>query len=81
MEESIENDSVKQEVTDYVENILEEVESDINNVELNTVELNLNNDDEDIDEDDNDKSSEEEKVDYSSLRVKELKEICKDKAN
>ena len=79
VEESIENDSVKQEVTDYVENILEEVESDINNVELNTVELNLNNDDEDIDEDDNDKSSEEEKVDYSSLRVKELKEICKDK--
>jgi hypothetical protein len=77
VEESIEDDSVKQEVTDYVENILEEVESDINNVELNTVELNLNNDD-DIDEDDNDKSSEKE-VDYSSLKVKDLKEICKNK--
>lgn len=75
VEESIEDDSVKQEVSEYVDNILEEVESDVNKVELNTVELNLDSGEEDED----DEEDSEETVDYSSLKVKELKEICKDK--
>ena len=69
IEESIENDEVKKEVTSYVDNILEEVDN-TKNVSNTTVELNLN---------DNEEEEEEEEIDYKKLKVVDLKAICRDK--
>lgn len=76
IEESIENENLKKEVTNYVDNILEEVDN-IENVSNTTVELNLNNDDEgNASECENDEH--EKSTDYSKMKVIELKAICRD---
>lgn len=76
IEESIENDEVKKEVTNYVDNILEEVEN-TNNLSNKTVELNLN--DEDEDNEDEEEQDEAEDIDYTKLKVVDLKAMCRDK--
>ena len=75
IEESIENDQVKKEVTSYVDNILEEVDN-TQNVSNTTVELNLNDNEEEEEEEEEEEGLE---IDYKKFKVVDLKAMCRDK--